>query len=212
MKLWKAILVGAALAAFAPSIASAACADLNNDGQVSIADALALSQCIASACPANVCGTGNAVDCADVFGDTAITNADLAVMVDSLAGIETLFPLCAGPGPTLAGCPGTVTLNSQNISSNVVWPAGCDIRMNGTLFVDDGAVLTIQAGAVIQGIKGSPDPASLIFLPGSKINAQGTPAAPIVFTSDQPPGSRAKGDWAGVMFNGRSTLINETSR
>ena len=203
---WKATLAGMVLAVAAPSIASAACADLNNDGQVSIADALALSQCIASACPANVCGTGNALDCADIFDDNAITNADLAVMVDSLAGIKTLFPLCAGPGPTLAGCPGTVSLNSQTISSNIVWPAGCDIRINGTIFVNDGAVLTIQPGAVIKGVKGAPDPAALIFLPGSKINAQGTPASPIVFTSDQSPGSRAKGDWAGVMFNGRSTV------
>jgi len=207
MKFSKVLALGLALAALAPSWASAqTCGDLNNDGSVNVGDAIALSQCIASSCPANVCGTGNALDCADLLDDGAITNADLAVVVDSLAGIETLFPLCQGPGTTLAGCPGTVTLNSGNITSNTVWPAGCDIELNGTLFVQDGVVLTVQAGAVVQGVKGSPDPAALIFLPGAKINAQGTSANPIVFTSNQADEARGKGDWAGVMFNGRSTV------
>ena len=41
---------------------------------------------------------------------------------------------------------------------------------------------------------------------GAKIDAQGTETDPIVFTSDQPPGSRGSGDWAGVAFNGYSTV------
>ena len=207
MKSWKVLLSGIALAALAPSYASAqTCADLNNDGGVTVGDAIALSQCVASSCPPNVCGNGNPLTCADLLEDGAITNADLAVIVDSLAGIETLFPLCQGPGTTLAGCPGTVTINSGNITTNAVWPAGCDIEINGTVLVQDGVVLTVQAGAVVQGVKGSPDPAALIFLTGAKINAQGTPANPIVFTSDQAAGTRGKGDWGGVMFNGRSTV------
>jgi hypothetical protein len=38
------------------------------------------------------------------------------------------------------------------------------------------------------------------------INAVGTKENPIVFTSDQSVGSRARGDWGGVIINGRATL------
>src|SRR5262249_29176242 len=34
--------------------------------------------------------------------------------------------------------------------------------------------------------------------------APGTPANPIVFTSDQPPGSRVVGDWGGIVLNGNA--------
>jgi hypothetical protein len=98
------------------------------------------------------------------------------------------------------------------------------VKLNGTVFVqtNSGAasdtVLCIEAGTTVQGIKGSPDPATLIFLTSddggdpdipdrkAKIDAQGTSASPIVYTSDQVAGARSKGDWAGVMFNGLSTV------
>src|SRR5262249_35658986 len=38
----------------------------------------------------------------------------------------------------------------------------------------------------------------------ARINAIGTPAAPIVFTSDQPEGGRNVGDWGGIVLNGRA--------
>ena len=38
------------------------------------------------------------------------------------------------------------------------------------------------------------------------MNAIGTRDAPIVFTSDQPVGSRARGDWGGLIINGRAPV------
>jgi hypothetical protein len=68
--------------------------------------------------------------------------------------------------------------------------------LKGYVKVANNATLTIQAGTRIVGdyeTKGS----SLWILPGSKIVANGTAAAPIVFTSEQPVGSRKPGDWGG---------------
>ncbi len=39
-----------------------------------------------------------------------------------------------------------------------------------------------------------------------RLNAIGTPHAPIVFTSDQPVGQRGRGDWGGIIINGRAPL------
>ena len=71
----------------------------------------------------------------------------------------------------------------------------------------NAAVLTIRAGAHIEGRKNPTEsPAALIFLPDSKINAVGTAGSPIVFTSDQPEGSKLAGDWGGVQLNGRGPV------
>jgi hypothetical protein len=46
----------------------------------------------------------------------------------------------------------------------------------------------------------------LVIARGSKINAQGRQDAPIVMTSDQAPGQRARADWGGLIINGASTI------
>ena len=74
--------------------------------------------------------------------------------------------------------------------------------MRGWIYVADGAELTIEPGTVIKGEKSSA--ASLIVEPGGKLLAQGTPTAPIVFTSAQPKGQRKPGDWGGLIICGRS--------
>ena len=40
----------------------------------------------------------------------------------------------------------------------------------------------------------------------TRIVADGTPQQPIVFTSDQPVGARARGDWGGLIINGRAPV------
>jgi hypothetical protein len=73
--------------------------------------------------------------------------------------------------------------------------------LSGYVKVANGATLTIQAGTRIVGdftTKGS----SLWILRGSKIEAHGTAAAPIVFTSSQPAGQRKPGDWGGLIIIG----------
>ena len=192
------------------------CGDLNNDGNTNVVDAVIMSQCLVGGgicppvSPGPLCGTGSLISCGDVFGDGDITvaglTADIAALALKLTGGATLFEGCEGPGPDLAGCPGLVTIPSSTITSNQTWPAGCDIRLGGSVFVDNGATLTIEPGAVIKGQVGSVDPPALFILPGAKIDAQGTPSAPIIMTSSASPGSRDIGDWGGLNINGRSTV------
>lgn len=71
----------------------------------------------------------------------------------------------------------------------------------------DTATITIQAGTTIYGRGGTP-PSMLVIRRGSRILADGTAQQPIVFTSNQPAGQRAPGDWGGLIINGRAPVNN----
>ena len=72
--------------------------------------------------------------------------------------------------------------------------------LKGAVFVEDGATLTIEPGVEIFGEQASNG--TLIIAKGSKIIADGTADAPIVMSSDAPIGSRARGQWGGLIING----------
>lgn len=100
----------------------------------------------------------------------------------------------------------TMTVNS-NITTNTTWATGQTILLQGPIYVKNNAVLTIQPGVVIRGEKASAGSA-LIITKGAQINAVGTAAQPIVFTTDQAPGAinRAVGDWGGLIILGNGAL------
>ncbi|MBQ4279338.1 MAG: hypothetical protein IJC16_05245 [Rikenellaceae bacterium] len=81
--------------------------------------------------------------------------------------------------------------------------------LRGWVYIQDGSSITIPAGTVIRGDKGSMG--SLIIERGGKIFAQGTPSKPVVFTSAQPAGQRKPGDWGGLIICGRA-LNNKTEQ
>jgi hypothetical protein len=72
--------------------------------------------------------------------------------------------------------------------------------MTGHYYVQAGFSLTIEPGTIIKGHKVTGG--TLIVSKGAQIFAQGTQQLPIVFTSDQAPGSRAPGDWGGIIVLG----------
>ena len=74
--------------------------------------------------------------------------------------------------------------------------------LKGWVYVADGAELTIEPGTIIKGDKETK--AALIVERGGKLFAQGTPDAPIVFTSEMPKGQRRPGDWGGLILCGRA--------
>ena len=74
--------------------------------------------------------------------------------------------------------------------------------LRGAVFVENGATLTIEPGTVIYGEGVSNG--TLIIAQGAKIMAEGTLDAPIVFTSDALEGSRGRGQWGGLIINGRA--------
>ncbi len=98
----------------------------------------------------------------------------------------------------------TVTVNSA-ITTNTTWTSNNVYLIQGVIYVKNGATLTIQPGTVILGDKSIAN-SSLVISKGAKINAVGTSSNPIVFTSNQAAGSRAVGDWGGVIILGKATL------
>ena len=74
--------------------------------------------------------------------------------------------------------------------------------LKGWVYIADGAELTIEPGTVIKGDKQTK--ASLIAERGGKLIAQGTSTEPIVFTSEEAPGSRKPGDWGGIIMCGKA--------
>ena len=86
---------------------------------------------------------------------------------------------------------GTISANTTLTSSTL---------LTGTVYVAPGVTLTIPAGSTVFGNTGS----SLFVLAGAKIVAQGTAANPICFTSAQSIGSRAPGDWGGLVLIGNA--------
>lgn len=93
---------------------------------------------------------------------------------------------------------------SANITSNTIWTSNNTYLLQGKIFVKNNAILTIQPGTVIVGENATQG--SLIITRGSKIIADGTAGSPIVFTSEQAPGSRSYGDWGGLIILGNAPL------
>jgi hypothetical protein len=85
-------------------------------------------------------------------------------------------------------------------------------KLNGPVYVDSLATINIQAGTFIKGLDKihttSGFPSYLVIRRGGKINATGTATAPVVFTSEYAAGSRAEGDWGGIVLLGRSLVNN----
>ncbi len=78
------------------------------------------------------------------------------------------------------------------------------IKLDGWVYVKEGATLTIEPGTIIRGTNKS----VLVVERGGKIMAVGTESKPIVFTSNQGAGLRANSDWAGVVICGKAINNN----
>jgi hypothetical protein len=96
---------------------------------------------------------------------------------------------------------------TTDITANTTWTAGNVYNLVGFRKVASGATLTIDAGTRIVGDFGTIG-SSLFVLRGARIIANGTAAAPVVFTSSQ-VGTRAPGDWGGLILVGNG-IINRS--
>jgi len=107
-----------------------------------------------------------------------------------------------------AGGPGVATLTGT-ISSSRTLSADTAYTLSGYVKVASGATLTIRPGTRIVGDSTVPGSA-LFILRGAKIDAQGSAASPIVFTSARAVGNRKPGDWGGIVIVGNAR-INRTA-
>ena len=97
---------------------------------------------------------------------------------------------------------------------NVTWTADNIYLLNGFVFVEDGAMLTIEAGTVIKGKPGQGENSSaLIIARGAKIFANGTATNPIIFTAEADDVNDlndlpldARGLWGGVIILGKAVI------
>ena len=120
-----------------------------------------------------------------------------------------------------SGCRKSDYYIEDNISSfrddgsgtgTVTWTKNKEYLLEGFVFVNDGQVLTIEAGTIVRFRSGQAENASaLIVARGGKIIATGTSEEPIVFTSenDDLQGSVAKSErglWGGLIILGNAPI------
>lgn len=109
------------------------------------------------------------------------------------------------------------------ISENTTWYSDSIYTLRGRVIVEAGATLTIEPGVVVKGEMGNGSMAScLLIARGAKLDAVGTPNAPIIFTSAGDliqPGQLVSpnldetmtGLWGGVIVLGKAPISAGTS-
>ncbi|MES2648763.1 MAG: hypothetical protein V4717_17940 [Bacteroidota bacterium] len=102
----------------------------------------------------------------------------------------------------------TDSVIQTDITTSITLQSFKQYLLKGIVHVKNGATLTIQPGCIIRGDKTVPN-SSLIITKGSKIRAAGTQSKPIIFTSNQPAGARAAGDWGGLVILGKGRLNSD---
>ncbi len=100
--------------------------------------------------------------------------------------------------------PGVATITAD-ITTNRTLSADTTYTLQGFIKVANGATLTIEPGTTIVGDFDTPG-SSLFVLRGARIQAVGTAADPIVFTSERPAGQRQAGDWGGLIIVGNAIV------
>ncbi|MCF7740695.1 MAG: T9SS C-terminal target domain-containing protein, partial [Candidatus Marinimicrobia bacterium] len=111
----------------------------------------------------------------------------------------------------------TITDSDINAGEAVYWTADKTYLLDGLVYVEDGAVLNIEAGTVIKGKADSDPTAALIISQGAKIYAEGTATNPIIFTAEGDDVSdpydvefNTRGQWGGLIILGKA-VTNETA-
>src|SRR5688572_13122457 len=105
---------------------------------------------------------------------------------------------------TVPGIDKPVIVVTGEVIGEESWTSNFYYVLRGAVFVREGSILNIQAGTTVIGEAGSLG--TLVVDRGGKLNAIGTREQPIVFTSDQPVGGRTRGDWGGLIINGRAPV------
>jgi hypothetical protein len=125
-------------------------------------------------------------------------------VVAALLSVGVTLSSQQAPPVNVPGIDKPVVVVTGEITGTDTWVNTNYYVLRGAVFVRDGGTLNIQAGTTIVGESGSVG--TLIVSQGGRLNAVGTRAQPIVFTSDQPVGQRGRGDWGGIIINGRAPI------
>ncbi|MEL7160090.1 MAG: T9SS type A sorting domain-containing protein, partial [Bacteroidota bacterium] len=99
------------------------------------------------------------------------------------------------------------------------WSADTIYVLDGYVFLEQGGVLNIAAGTVVQGGATPSDAndltSALVITRGAKINAIGTAEEPIIFTAEGEDGNFTipddRGSWGGLIILGNATVGEENA-
>ncbi|WP_053334092.1 hypothetical protein [Gemmatimonas phototrophica] len=125
--------------------------------------------------------------------NATITGSPATVASSQTATVTVAYAVTANPTVVLSG----------SIPANRTLTPDTNYVLRGFVYVNQGATLTINAGTRIVGDTTALGSA-LFVLRGARIVANGTAAAPIVFTSQRSAGNRAPGDWGGLVIVGNA--------
>jgi hypothetical protein len=140
-----------------------------------------------------------AVASVDVNGVVTAANVGSTIITATSKADTTKTTTCK---VTVIPAAGTIITVSEPITTDTKWYANARYKLASFVYVRSGATLTIEPGTIIQGALQSKG--ALIIERGAKIIAQGTAAKPIIFTSSVAKGSRAPGDWGGLVLCGKA--------
>lgn len=135
---------------------------------------------------------------------TVDTGADTGSPIDT-GTVDTGTPDGDAPPP---GCPASPTPVdvTADITADTTWDCSKVYTLKKFVEVKPGAKLTITAGTVVKGTRGTGTGEASItgiaVLPGAKIASMGTKDQPVVMTSSE--ASKKRGDWAGLMILGKA--------
>ena len=109
---------------------------------------------------------------------------------------------------------GLATLSGTYTTDLTIGPSVCaNFLLEGPVFIGNSGAgvvnsntLTIEPGTTVYGDSGSKG--LLAIQRGAQIIARGTASAPIVFTSANNDGERARSDWGGLILNGQAPINN----
>lgn len=126
--------------------------------------------------------------------------------------LNSLLALLAAP----VGLSAADIVVTSSITANTTWTRSNVYILDTKIFVEAGAVLTIEPGTVIKGrAKSNPaDATALVIARGARINANGTATAPIIFTAESDNLNTTtpnltesdRGLWGGVVILGRARI------
>jgi hypothetical protein len=132
-----------------------------------------------------------------------VCSLSLLALLSGCSDEESTSTETADTGSGDTGTPVATEITvSSDITADATWASGSIVTLSQLIVVTNNATLTIKPGVIVKGDNGS----ALVISRGAKLNAAGTAASPIIFTSSKPEGSRASGDWGGVVLLGSATI------
>ncbi len=126
----------------------------------------------------------------------------IVLVISACSKNEISAPPAPPPSPVDTVVTGTLTAD-KTLTSDKIW------ILKGYVYVPNGIKLTVQAGTRV--VSDVATKGALCIERGGKIEAIGTSSNPVVFTSGKAAGSRAPGDWGGIVILGKAPTNRTTT-